>query len=83
MLNFVIIYFDLLHIQAHVFLYIFNVVGIIYDYIYAQMFTCILFVFSCITPANTKYLHNIYIFDVGPTLYKCYTNVLCLLGHTM
>ena len=20
------------------------------------------------------------VFDVGPTLYKCYTNVLCLLG---
>ena len=23
------------------------------------------------------------VFDVGPTLYKCYTNVLCLLGMTM
>ena len=21
------------------------------------------------------------VFDVGPTLYKCYTNVLCLLGR--
>ena len=21
------------------------------------------------------------VFDVGPALYKCYTNVLCLLGH--
>ena len=21
------------------------------------------------------------VFDVGPTLYKCYTNVLCLLGY--
>ena len=24
---------------------------------------------------------RLYIFDVGPTLYKCYTNVLCLLGY--
>ena len=40
-------------------------------------------------PANTKHLYNICItfvqcrpnvFDVGSTLYKCYTNVLCLLG---
>ena len=36
-------------------------------------------------PANTKRLYNIIqrrpnVFDVGPTLYKCYTNVLCLLG---
>ena len=22
------------------------------------------------------------VFDVGPTVYKCYTNVLCLLGKT-
>ena len=21
------------------------------------------------------------VFDVGPTLYKCYTNILCLLGN--
>ena len=36
-------------------------------------------------PANTKHLYNIYAMldqceDVGPTLYKCYRNVLCLLG---
>ena len=38
--------------------------------------------------ANTKHLYNIYtmldqrhVFDVGPTLYKCDTNALCLLGH--
>ena len=36
-------------------------------------------------PANTKHLYNncttsANVFDVGPTLYKCYTNVLCLLG---
>ena len=31
--------------------------------------------------ANTKHLYNICtMLDVGPTLYKCYTNVLCLLG---
>ena len=36
-------------------------------------------------PANTKYLYNNFIqrqpnvLDVGPALYKCYTNVLCLL----
>ena len=23
------------------------------------------------------------VFDVGPTLYKCYTNVLCLLGYSL
>ena len=23
------------------------------------------------------------VFDVGPTLYKCYTNVLCLLGNNV
>ena len=23
------------------------------------------------------------VFDVGPALYKCYTNVLCLLGNTL
>ena len=41
----------------------------------------------CYCPANTKHLYNIYslqrrpnVFDVVPTLYKCYTNVLCLLG---
>ena len=37
-------------------------------------------------PANTKYLKTFVqrrpnVFDVGPTLYKCYTNVLCLLGN--
>ena len=36
-------------------------------------------------PANTKYLDHIcttsaQVFDVGLTLYKCYTNVLCSLG---
>ena len=35
--------------------------------------------------ANTKHLHNIYTTStqryVGPTLYQCYTNVLCLLGR--
>ena len=34
-------------------------------------------------PASTTHLYNIYTMldeDVGPTLYKCYTNVLCLLG---
>ena len=33
-------------------------------------------------PANTKHLYNILynVFDVGPTLHKCYINVLCLLG---
>ena len=32
---------------------------------------------SLTSPANTKHLHNIY----GPTeLYKCHTDVLCLLG---
>ena len=35
-------------------------------------------------PVNTKHLYNIYerqpnVFDVGSTLYKFYTNVLCLL----
>ena len=38
---------------------------------------------SC-CPANTKHLYNTCtmltnVEDVGPTLYKCYTNVLCLL----
>ena len=33
------------------------------------------------SPVNTKHLYNICtMFDVVPTLYKCYTNVLCLLG---
>ena len=31
-------------------------------------------------PENTKHLHNIYSIGVGPTLYKCYTDILCLLG---
>ena len=34
-------------------------------------------------PVNTKHLYNIYtmlIQRVGTALYKCYTNVLCLLG---
>ena len=35
--------------------------------------------------ANTKHVYNILqrrpnVFDAGPTLYKCYTNVLRLLG---
>ena len=39
--------------------------------------------------ADTQHTHNICIkfiqrrpnaFDVGPTLYKCYTNVMCSLG---
>ena len=30
------------------------------------------------TPVNTKHFYNIE--DVVPTLYKCYTNVLCVLG---
>ena len=38
-------------------------------------------------PANTKHLYNICTtwpnaFDVGSAFYKCYTNVLCLLGNT-
>ena len=38
------------------------------------------------SPVNTKHLYNIYtttakVIEVGPTLYKCYTNVFCLLGH--
>ena len=44
-------------------------------------------VYICTTegPANTKHLHNIYTTSAQrlrrwPTLYKCYTNVLCLLG---
>ena len=37
-----------------------------------------------VIPANTKHLYEIYtastnVFDVGPTLYRWYTNVLCLL----
>ena len=39
------------------------------------------------SPANTKHAcvqHCVQrrpnVFDVGPTLYKCYTNILCLLG---
>ena len=33
-------------------------------------------------PANTKQLYNIYtMLDQRTTLYKCYTNVLCLLGY--
>ena len=37
-------------------------------------------------PETTKHLFNIYtiwpyIFDVGPALYKCYTNVLRLRGR--
>ena len=36
-------------------------------------------------PVNTKHLYDFIqcwtnVEDVGPTLYKCYTNVLCLLG---
>ena len=41
----------------------------------------------CYCPENTNHLYNIYslqcrpnVFDFVPTLYKCYTNVLCLLG---
>ena len=43
-----------------------------------------------VNPANTKHLYNIYttfiqhranVFDVGPALYKYYTNVLHLQGH--
>ena len=30
------------------------------------------------TPVNTNHLYNIY-----TTLYKCYTNVLCLLGYSL
>ena len=39
------------------------------------------------SPVNTKHLYNINfiqrrpnVFDVGSTLYKCYTNALCFLG---
>ena len=37
-------------------------------------------------PVNTKHLYDFMqcwtiVEDVGPTLYKCYTNVLCLLGR--
>ena len=31
------------------------------------------------SPANTKYLYNIYTMS-DPTLYKCYTIILCSLG---
>ena len=39
-------------------------------------------------PSNTKYLYNICtmwtnVNDVGPTLYKCYTHVWCLLGSQL
>ena len=38
-------------------------------------------------PESTKHLYNIIQYwtnveDAGPTLYKCYTNLLCLLGYT-
>ena len=47
---------------------------------------------NCLTPSlywhpvNTKHLYDFMpcstnVEDVGPTLYKCYTNVLCLLGR--
>ena len=41
---------------------------------------------SVLYPANTKYFITFIqrrpnIFDVGPKLHKCYTNVLCLLGY--
>ena len=37
------------------------------------------------SPVNTKHVYDFIqccanVEDVGPTLYKCYTNVLCLLG---
>ena len=40
------------------------------------------------TPVNTKHLYDFIqcwtnVEDVGPTLYKCYTNVLCLLGRDL
>ena len=39
---------------------------------------CVLLVHN---PVNTKHLYNIYtMLDQRPTLYKCYTNALCLLG---
>ena len=39
-----------------------------------------------LTPVNTKHLYDFIqcwanVEDVGPTMYKCYTNVLCLLGR--
>ena len=41
---------------------------------------------NCPYPVNTKHLYDFMqrrpnVEDVGPTLYKCYTNVLCLLGR--
>ena len=37
---------------------------------------------TAIGTQQTKHLYNIFtmVKDNGPTLYKCYTNVLCLLG---
>ena len=38
----------------------------------------------CPCPADITYLfaqRRPNVFEVGPTLYKCYTNVLCLLGR--
>ena len=53
-------------------------------------FVCIMDLNSCtdrdiIFPVNTKHLYDFMqcwtnVEDVGPTLYKWYTNVLCLLG---
>ena len=45
--------------------------------LYWQLLTC---------PVNAKHLYDFMqcwtnVEDVGPTLYKCYTNVLCLLGR--
>ena len=37
---------------------------------------------SHFNPVNTKHLKNI-LYNIGPSLYKCYTNVLCLLGRQM
>ena len=38
-----------------------------------------------VDPTQSKHFYNINanVFDVGPTLYKCYTNVLCLLGSIL
>ena len=33
--------------------------------------------------AGTDLIRRPNVFDVGPTLYKCYTNVFCLLGETI
>ena len=52
--------------------------------------TVILLAGNTAVPANTKHVYNINfiqrqssVFDVGPTLYKCYTNYLRLWGDLL